>query len=125
MMKGKVRSGKGDGKYYIGMDVYQDRFREVLGYSPFPGTLNIEVDVEERRELEESLEGKAITEVYRDGERLSDVTVFPCKVEEKECAALRLEKTDHPESILELISPHNLREMLGLEDDDTVEITKE
>ena len=82
-MKGKVRSGKGDGKYYIGMDVYQDRFREVLGYSPFPGTLNIEVDVEERRELEESLEGKAITEVYRDGERLSDVTVFPCKVEEK------------------------------------------
>lgn len=125
MMKGEVTSGKGDGKYYIGMDEYQKAFHEVLGYYPYHGTLNLKVDPEERRELEESIKPEIISEVYHQGERLSDVKVYSCRIEEIKCAALRLEKTDHPESIMEVVAEKRLRDKLDLEDGDMVAIAKE
>jgi riboflavin kinase len=125
MMEGKIRSGRGEGKKYIGMEVYQKAFQEILGYRPFPGTLNLEVDEEEREKFEKRTESEEITDVYRDGDRLSDVDVFPCRIEGIECAALNLEKTDHPYSILEVVAPVELREKLSLEDGDTVRISKE
>ena len=44
---GKVQSGMGEGGYYICQNQYLTQFREKLGFSPFEGTLNVQIDPED------------------------------------------------------------------------------
>lgn len=101
-------------------EVYQQIFDEKLGFRPFHGTLNLKVDKERREKFENSSDTIEITEVYEDGERLSDVDVTPCRIGEVECGLLKLEFTDHPDSVAEIIAPVELREKFNLEDGDKV-----
>jgi riboflavin kinase len=121
-LEGEVTSGLGKGRYYMKKEVYQEVFNEKLGFRPFPGTLNLKVDEEERKKFEEDSETLEIREVYEDGERLSNVDVTPCKIEGIECGLLKLEYTEHPDSIAEVIAPVELREKFDLEDRDKVKI---
>lgn len=123
-MQGVVTTGTGKGAYYMGMDVYQERFNDILGFYPYPGTLNLEVDVPDREMFQSEITYTHMDAPERDGERLSAVDVYPVLVDgEIEGALLDLEITDHPASIVEVIAPINLREELGLEDGDTVVLT--
>jgi riboflavin kinase len=123
-LKGEVTSGLGKGKFYMSKDVYQQVFKEKLGFKPFAGTLNLKVDQESREKFEKDSNTIEITDVYEDGERLSDVDVTPCRIGEVECGLLKLEFTDHPDSIAEVIAPVELREKFNLEDGDRVELKK-
>lgn len=120
-MDGKVVSGLGRGEQYVGMDAYQRRFRAVLGFEPFPGTLNLEVDVEEKQALEEAADERSIDSFQDDGERFSAVDAFPIVVEGEDAALLEMEITDHPPDVAEIVAPVNLRDALGLDDGDIVE----
>lgn len=123
-LEGKVKSGLGKGKYYMSKDVYQQAFCDKLGFKPFPGTLNLDVNVEQRKEFESNGETLEIREVYEDGERLSNVDVTPCRIGNVECGLLRLEFTDHPESIAEVVAPVNLREKFNLLDEDKIKLER-
>lgn len=122
MLEGKLVSGLGEGKKYIGLKVYQEVFEELLGFQPFPGTLNLEVNKAERRKFEKEHDTLEIREVYKDDKRLSNIDVTPCKIQGIDAGLLRLEFTDHPESIAELVAPINLRKELNLEDGDKIVI---
>jgi riboflavin kinase len=119
-LEGKVTTGLGKGKYYMAKNVYQEAFEEKLGFKPFPGTLNLEVDEEKRKSFEESFETYKIRDVYEDGERLSDVDVTPCRIKDVRCGLLKLEFTDHPDSIAEIVAPVELREKFNLSDGDKI-----
>lgn len=119
-LEGKVTTGLGKGAYYMGKEVYQRRFDESLGFKPFAGTLNLEVDEDARKKFEAATPDIEIREVEEDGERFSDVVATPVKIDGVDGALIRMEITDHPLSIAEVVAPVNLREELGLEDGDTV-----
>ncbi|ERH01041.1 MAG: transcriptional regulator of a riboflavin/FAD biosynthetic operon [Halonotius sp. J07HN6] len=54
-LTGSVTSGMGEGKHYITLPGYERQFETKLGYTPFPGTLNIDLDdasIRARAELE-------------------------------------------------------------------------
>ena len=40
-LSGTVVSGIGEGKYYMSLPAYKQQFKVVLGFEPYPGTLNI------------------------------------------------------------------------------------
>lgn len=119
-LEGRVVSGIGRGASYIGMSTYQNRFKEELGFIPYPGTLNIEVDEEARKRFQENGNGIEIDSFEVDGERFSAVTAYPATIKDVDVAVLDLEITDHPNSIVELIAPVNLRDELSLEDGDKI-----
>lgn len=119
-LEGEVTSGLGKGKFYMSKEVYQNIFNEKLGFKPFPGTLNLKVNEESRQKFEKDSDTIEITEVYEDGERLSDVDVTSCRIKDTECGLLNLEFTDHPDSIAEVIAPVELREKHNIEDGDKV-----
>lgn len=121
-LDGAVTTGREEGAYYIGMDEYQEKFHAALGFYPFPGTLNLRVDPEERERFMDGIPPTHIDAPVRDGKRLSDVAVYPVKIGGVDGALLDLEKTDHPDAIAEIIAPINLREELGLEDGDNVAV---
>jgi len=55
-MEGTVFSGLGEGAYYMSLDGYKEQFVKKLGFSPYPGTLNIRLDsryIKEREKLNE------------------------------------------------------------------------
>ncbi|SDY55777.1 DUF120 domain-containing protein [Halopenitus persicus] len=43
-LTGVITSGMGEGRHYITLEGYMSQFRSRLGYEPYPGTLNVELD---------------------------------------------------------------------------------
>ncbi len=119
-LQGTVESGMGRGARYVGMDAYQERFREALGFAPYPGTLNLRVDVAEKEGLKEVATTAAIDGFTEDGEQFSAVDAYAVQVEGVDAALLEMAVTDHPSEVAEIIAPVNLRQELGIEDGDTV-----
>lgn len=125
-LRGTVTTGLGRGSYYIGMDGYQERFHDILGFYPFAGTLNLEVDAAERQKFAEAVDTEHIDKFKEDGKYVSAVDVHKITVqpehggEATEAALLDLEITDHPDSVAEVIAPINLREEYDLDDGDIV-----
>ncbi len=119
-LEGRVTSGFGRGSDYVGMDAYRERFRDAVGFDPFPGTLNIETDPEAKRALQAEADPREIPSFSVDGEEYSAVTAYPVTVDGVEAALLEMAITDHPDAIAELIAPANLRETLDLADGDVV-----
>lgn len=119
-LEGRVISGMGRGRDYVGMDAYQSRFAEALGFRPFPGTLNLAVDPAERERLQEAADQERIPGFSVDGEEYSAVTAYPVVLDGVEAALLEMAITDHPDSVAEFIAPEDLRETLDLADGDVV-----
>lgn len=43
-LKGVVKNGLGEGRFYMSQEQYKKQFQSILGFVPYPGTLNLKVD---------------------------------------------------------------------------------
>lgn len=129
-LTGTITGGMGEGRHYISLSGYKEQFEERLGYEPYPGTLNVELD-------EESIRSRAavsaIDAVPIDGWEDEERTFGPATCYPAELAAedgetytpthvIIPERTHHDESQAELIAPTRLRDELDLDDGELVEI---
>jgi riboflavin kinase, archaea type len=125
--KGKLFQGLGEGAYYIGLEGYKTQFSRVLGFDAFPGTLNLKlespVQMEQKRELR-SREGLRI-EGFENGKRTyGGARCYKAVVNGKYPAAvLVIDRTHYDDSVMEIISPVNFRQELGLKNGDEVAVT--
>ncbi len=121
---GRVMSGVGEGKYYVSLDGYRRQFEEKLGFSPYPGTLNLKIPKEQmyfRRLLDEE-EGITVNGFRTEDRTFGEVKMFKCRVRGIEGAVILPKRTHYGKDVLEIISPVRLRDELGLEDGDDVEV---
>jgi riboflavin kinase, archaea type len=119
---GTLFTGLNEGGYYISLKGYSKSFFLALGFEPFPGTLNLrltdEAMIEQRRRLE-LLQGIKVPGFTNGKRSYGPVKVFRAKIAGRHPGAvLAIERTHYDNSVLEIISPVNLREALGLEDGD-------
>lgn len=121
--KGKIVSGMGEGSYYTEQEGYIKQFKEKLGFKPFPGTLNVEIDKVERNRLRElrNHEGIMIKKFETDDRTFGGVKCFKAEINEAK-GVIVLPSRGHYSNILEFISPVCLRDELGVSDGDQVEI---
>jgi len=123
VLEGFLFSGIGEGAWYVSQQGYRRQFSEKLGFSPFPGTLNIRLkpECEDERKMLETFPHIQI-DGFRDGERsFGPVTCYRAKINDTEDGVLlSAVRTHHTPNVIELIAPHNLRTKLGLSDGDTV-----
>lgn len=124
-LTGTVAQGEGEGAYYMSQGFYQRGFQELVGFTPFPGTLNLEVegsDLETLRALR-SREALEIPQVKTPERTFGGVTVYPAEVQGQAAAIIFPHRTRH-ERVLEVIAPDKLRDELGLRDGEelTVEV---
>ena len=123
---GRVFSGMGKGRYYVGHAEYQRRFREALGYAPYPGTLNVKLeDGQVIRKLKELRlkDGTKVEGFTLRGESFSALTCFEAELGGERVTLLFIDVTYYNETVAELISPVYLRGKLGLKDGDVVSFT--
>ena len=43
LMRGVLQTGLGEGKYYMSLQGYKDKLSKILGWVPYPGTLNLKL----------------------------------------------------------------------------------
>lgn len=129
-LSGEVTTGMGEGKYYISLEGYSKQFREKLGYEPFPGTLNIDLNDESIRKKKSLsyVDGIKIEE-WEDEERSYGAAIcYPASIsnggKEKQVKGHVIEpkRTHHSRSTLELISPMKLLDELELEEGEKVKV---
>lgn len=120
-LTGKVFSGTGEGRKYLTLPWVKRQIEEKLGFTPYPGTLNILLSEESarRRKLLETTDAMKIhpAEGYCSG------LLHKAYIEEVECAIVIPEVAGYPRDYLEVISADYLRAKFQLEDGDIVTVT--
>lgn len=123
IFKGLVVSGMGEGRYYTEQDGYVEQFKLKLGFIPYPGTLNVEIEFIERNKLRLLKNHSAINidEFQTKNRTFGGVKCFRAEINGIE-GAIVLPLRSHYSNILEFISPEFLRERLNVDNDDIVNI---
>jgi riboflavin kinase len=129
-LSGVVTSGMGEGRHYISLPGYMEQFEERLGYAPFAGTLNVELDddsVRSRARMD-TLDPVPIDGWEDDDRTYGPAFCWPASLETPtgdrfdEVHVVAPERTHHGADQLEIIAPVKLREELGLEDEDHLSV---
>lgn len=115
-----MTSGLGQGAHFMSLAWVQDGVRGLVGFTPYPGTLNVRLDTDMIDAWRRIRDGGAIVLAppapETCGARLFPLVVAP----DVEAAVIVPDVTRYDEGLLELIAAANLRSRLGLRDDDRV-----
>jgi riboflavin kinase len=123
---GEVASGLGEGRYYLSQPGYVVQFTERLGYTPFPGTLNVKLKPAEARRLGIVGEwnGVRIDGFQASGRTFGGATCFPARINGSRCHLIRPDRTHHTD-VAEFVAAECLRKLLDLKDGTAVKVTLE
>jgi riboflavin kinase len=122
IISGKLVSGLGEGKYYVCQKNYFKGLQKLVGFTPFCGTLNLEVKENEIDALLLGLTPLKIPEFTSKNRSFGSIECFKAKIEGKIPGAVVFPKrTIQPKNIIELIAPYNLRRKLKLKNGSRVE----
>ena len=122
-LKGSVTSGLGEGGYYMRQEGYRKQFKRLLGFEPYPGTLDVKLS-NESRELKATLEnlpGKRIDGFVTPERTFGQVKCFSAKLRGVRVAVVMPSRSAHAD-VIELISAKNLRKSLKLKGGDAVNV---
>lgn len=124
---GCVITGLGEGEYYTTLEGYKRQFQGKLGFTPFPGTLNLRLDSQSiaAREILDVWKGIGIEGFESEQRTFGGGKCFPCKIindraEGIKSAVIIPDRTHYPEDVLEIISQVYLRCELQLKDGDEI-----
>ncbi len=123
-VEGTVETGLGEGRYYLSRPDYERQFQDVLGWTPYPGTLNLGLGGAEANKLRFLKRNPVhvIDGFEAEGRTFGGVTCHPANVNGQECAAI-LPNRSHYTQTLELIAPVCLRDTLPCKDNDSLRVT--
>lgn len=119
VFSGSVSSGLGEGAYYV--SEYAVKIKEKIGYTPYPGTLNLKVGV--RPPLPPDAE--VVAGFHKEDRSFGEVTLYPTELSagrRKTPAHLIVPDRTHHRDEMEFIARGNLRKKLGLKDGATVKV---
>ena len=117
LIKGKLVSGKGEGKYFTQLPWARKQFIEKLGFDPYPGTLNLKLESTEDKERFRMLKNKPCIEIKPESKDYCAGYCIKALIESKIEGAVVIPRVrSYEPDLLEIISPINLRASLNLRD---------
>ena len=119
-MKGRVFSGKGEGTGFVKLSWARQQIEEKLGFSPYPGTLNIRLTQDSTKMKRTLL--KALGVEISPAPDYYPGKLFRANLMNLECALIIPEVPGYPEDVVEVVSSANLREKLHLTDGSLCEV---
>lgn len=120
-LNGTVFSSRGEGKKFLELPWVKQQIKQKLGFTPYPGTLNVRLS-EESLKHKELLEKAHSTKIYP-AEGYCSGALIKAFIDTFKCAIVVPEVAGYPEEVLEIIASVNLRETLQLKDGDEVTVT--
>jgi len=121
VLVGTVFSGSGNGKKFVCLPWVKRQIEKNLGFSPYPGTLNLHLNKENTKKkiLFENANGIMIEpqQGYCPG------ALFKACLGSLECAVVAPKVPNYPSDVIEIISSMYLREHLNLADGSLVTLS--
>ena len=123
-LTGKIVSGVKQGAFFTGLEWFQSQCRVKLGYEPYYGTLNLEISTNDVPVVE-ALEQEAEIEFIPPDSAFCSGKAYPVLVEGIRAAIIipAEEVRVHGKNIVELISDKRLKDVLKVDDGDSVTLT--
>ncbi len=120
-LEGRIVSGTGEGRKYVKLAWVKKQVEEKLGFAPYLGTLNIQLNDEsipQKRKLKKEPALQIVpTGSYCRGK------LFKAILNDRVKAAVIIpDVADYQDNVIEVISSENLREGLLLSDGDKIEV---
>ena len=125
ILEGTLFSGIGDGSYYLGQKGYHLQIKRKLGFSPYPGTLNLKLSPSELRKKQEleMYPSFTIEGFIADKRSFGKVSCFPAIINDAvNGAVIIIKRTHYDASVLEVIAPVHLRKRFNLKEGSKVKI---
>jgi riboflavin kinase, archaea type len=124
--RGTVASGLGEGRYYLSQPGYVVQFTERLGYSPYPGTLNVKVPPDDLTTVGSvrHWSGIRIDGFQASGRTFGGATCYPARLNGRACHLIVPDRTHHKD-VVEFIAKEYLRDALRVKDTDPVDVVVE
>ncbi|MAG22335.1 MAG: riboflavin kinase [Candidatus Diapherotrites archaeon] len=124
-ISGSLKTGLGEGAYYVAQAPYVKQFKELLGFKPYFGTLNLVMDEEKLLAFLSGFESIEIKGFKTKQRTFGKITAFKILIEGKEKGAIIFpERSSHPQNEIEIIAPNYLRKKLNLKEGSKVRISK-
>ncbi len=123
VLTGRVETGIGEGAAFTQLTWARRQFVRELGIDPFPGTLNLLLDQEADKRIWKRLKASAGRRVVPVDPGWCDARCYPIRI--NRCwpgAIVYPEVSGYPDDQIEIIAALPLRERLGLEDGDRLEV---
>lgn len=121
--KGTVKAGLGEGRYYLSRPGYKTQFVRLLGWDPYPGTLNLELSGADAEKLAMLREHPvhSIQSFQAEGRTFGGATCHDARIGRHACATILPHRT-HYTTTLEVIGPARLRDVVPCQDGDELEV---
>lgn len=123
LLQGTLCSGLGEGAGFTGLDWVRSEFRDKLGFEPYPGTFNLQMDATSLRKARRLLARESGIRIHP-APGFCAATCFHVVVADRVTGAVVIpEVDDYPTDKLEVISAVPVRATLGAVDGDRVIIS--
>ncbi len=124
-LSGKVVSGIGEGKYYLSFLQYREQFRQKLGFLPYLGTLNLEVEEEKIRDFLSTLTPIHVLGFETKERTFGGLTCYKVMLNNNIPVSLIVpDRTVHPKNQIEIVAKDFLRKKIGLKDGAIVRVSR-
>ena len=119
-IKGKVVTGLGESGKFLAIDWVNRAVCEQFKFTPFCGTLNIDV---EDPAIQRALKQRGSDRIASCEEGFCDALTYRGRINGRyECGVIIPLVPNYPEQILEIVAPVHLKDALSINDGDEVEL---
>lgn len=118
---GQVFTGQGKAREFLQLKPYRDFLADKIG-EPYPGTLNLRVDVVSSKRLKEQAKFYRLEGFNYYGEDYGGLNLYIVKTRGLVVGLIEPDRTRYGDDVVELVSEHRLRDRLDLSDGDSIEI---
>ncbi len=122
VLKGRVITGVGEGQYFTTLDWVRQQFLDKFGFEPVPGTFNVKVAAEGVPELETLNGSYPGVEIVPPNPEFCLAKCFRVRVGAVDGVLVTPMVEGYPKDLVEIMAPVNVRQALGVGDDDAVEV---
>lgn len=119
VVKGRLVKGKGEAPFFTRLPWVREQFMAKIGFDPYPGTVNLQLDEEGARLMQELAKGEGIS-IDPPDPQFCQAKCLKVDIQGIPGALLLPLVNDYYEGIVELMAPVCVKEKLGVKEGDWV-----
>ena len=123
-LRGTLVSGLGEGGSFMRLTWVREAVQRLVGFDPYPGTLNVRLQGPEDRQAWKSMRERPALRLVPPPPETCGGWLVPLVIAPHIAAAVVIpDMTRHPGDVLEVVAGSHVRSRLALRDDDLVIMT--
>ena len=123
-LSGTIESGLGEGRYYLSIRGYAKQFKERLGFTPYPGTLNVKLDDESAaaRVRLNNLTPTYISSFKTSNRTYGGIRCYAAAIDGINGALIVPDRSHYHNEIIETVAPVSIKQSLHINNGDVVTV---